>query len=208
MIIGKKKLSKKPRIESTSHIVNTSFGIYCEVGEYNNIENCQFGDFSYTGQYCFLQNVSLSKFVNIAACVRIGATDHPYDRPSLHHFTYRPTMYGWAKEDDWNFFQERESKTTNIGNDTWLGHGAIILPGVQVGDGAIVAAGSVVTKNVSPYAIVAGVPAKVIKYRFSEEIIEKLKYIQWWDWPIEDIKIRLRDFQGNIEDFVKKYDVI
>lgn len=76
---------------------------------------------------------------------------------------------------------------TRIGNDVWLGHGAMVMSGVSIGDGAIVGAGAVVARDVPPYAIVAGNPAKVVRKRFSEEQIEALLAIRWWDWPIEKI---------------------
>lgn len=89
-----------------------------------------------------------------------------------------------------------------IGNDVWIGANAIILQGVTIGDGAIIAAGAVVTKDVPPYAIVGGVPAKVIKYRFSDEVILKLLQIKWWDKPEEWIIQKLEKFT-DVSGFVK-----
>ena len=74
-----------------------------------------------------------------------------------------------------------------IGNDVWVGEGARILSGVTIGDGAVIGSRAVVTKNIPPYAIAVGVPAKVLKYRFSPEVIEKLLRIKWWNWPIQKI---------------------
>ena len=91
-----------------------------------------------------------------------------------------------------------------IGNDVWVAFGATILSGVKIGDGAVVAAGSVVTKDIPPYAIVGGVPAKVIKYRFDDEIIKSLQDIKWWDWDQETIKKRVGDFTEP-EVFIQKY---
>jgi acetyltransferase-like isoleucine patch superfamily enzyme len=79
-----------------------------------------------------------------------------------------------------------------IGNDVWIGFGCTILSGVKIGDGAVVAARSVVTKDVPPYAIVGGVPAKVIKYRFNEDIIEKLLKLKWWNWKEDKIKKNMK----------------
>lgn len=205
MNISDKKLTKKPNLSDSSFIKNTEFGDFVEIGVDNFIENSKIGDFSYTGQFCFIQNANIEKYSNIAACVRIGATNHPMERPTLHHFTYRPVMFGFDESDDSEFFKDRESHVANIGNDTWIGHGSIILPGVKVGDGAVVGAGSVVTKDVSPYAIVAGNPAKLIRYRFSEEVIEKMLKIKWWDFSTEYIKENYKDFRLNINDFIKKY---
>lgn len=192
-------------IPSTAHLTNVTYGQYCEIGEYNWIENTHFEDMSYTGQFCFLQNVQVGRFANIAAMVRIGATNHPYERPSLHHFTYRTSLYGWADQDDQAFFDKRVSQVTEIGEDTWIGHGSIILPNLSVSRGAIVAAGSVVTKDVPPYAIVAGVPAKVVKSRYPKDVIAGMEATQWWAWDLEVIRDRLEDFRGSAEDFIAKY---
>lgn len=94
-----------------------------------------------------------------------------------------------------------------VGNDVWIGHGAIILPGVEIGDGAVVGAGAVVTKSVQPYAIVGGSPAKLIRYRFSQEMISKLLAIQWWHWDDEKIKGEAAALTGPIETFVARHFV-
>jgi lipopolysaccharide transport system ATP-binding protein len=93
-----------------------------------------------------------------------------------------------------------------IGNDVWIGIDVVILPGVQIGDGAIVAAGSVVTKNVGDYEIVGGNPARHIRNRFTDEQIRELKRIKWWDWPIGKIKANQRLLQSsNIDEFIGKF---
>lgn len=199
-------LSEKPFIHENVELENTELGTFTEIGLYNFIENTTLDDYSYTGQFCFIQNANIGKFVNIAAKVRIGPTDHPYERPSLHHFTYRKKMYGFGDQDDIEFFKKRESQTVKVGHDSWIGHGAIIQPGVTIGNGAIVGSGAVVTKDVPPYAIVVGVPAKVIKYRFSKEEISALWRIGWWDWPHAIIKDRIDDFQMDIARFIDLYD--
>ncbi|WP_352792424.1 CatB-related O-acetyltransferase [Mesorhizobium sp. M0771] len=93
----------------------------------------------------------------------------------------------------------------SVGNDVWIGHGAIILPGVSIGDGAIVGAGSVVTKDVPPYAIVAGNAARLIRYRFAEDVIAKMLSIRWWEWSDEKVKQEAASLLGPIEAFVAQH---
>lgn len=205
MMTEKKRIQKEPFINRDCSIVNTSLGDYTEVGIFNFFENVSFGDFSYTGQFCFVQNAVIGKFSNIAPMVRIGPTNHPIERPTLHHFTYRREMFGFADKDDQEFFRKRESNKTYIGHDTWIGHGAIIMPGIKIGNGAVVGSGAVVTKDVGAYSIVAGVPAKLIRKRFQEDVIKKLECIEWWHWSYEKIKENFNDFLLDIDSFVEKY---
>ncbi len=93
-----------------------------------------------------------------------------------------------------------------IGNDVWIGDSVTIMGGVRIGDGAVIAAGSVVVKDVPPYAMVGGNPARIIKHRFSDDIIEKLRRIAWWNWTSEEISSRKDDMQGEVEAFADKYD--
>lgn len=92
-----------------------------------------------------------------------------------------------------------------IGNDVWVGHAATILSGVKVGNGAVIAAGSIVINDVPDYAIVAGVPAKVVKYRFSQNQIDKLLEIRWWEWDEDTIHSNKDDFYLPVDEFISKY---
>jgi len=94
-----------------------------------------------------------------------------------------------------------------VANDVWIGRDALIMPGIHIADGAIVAAGAVVTANVPPYAIVGGVPAKLIRYRFSEDIIEQLLVIRWWEWDDEKIKQEAALLMGPIERFLERHAI-
>lgn len=111
-------------------------------------------------------------------------------------------LYGHWKA-NWNLPQD--IRYVIVGNDVWIGTRAILLPEVKVGDGAIVGAGAVVTHNVPPYAIVVGVPAKVIGFRYSKEQIDKLLKIAWWNWGINKIRANIDYFYGDIDVFINKF---
>jgi phosphonate metabolism protein (transferase hexapeptide repeat family) len=150
---------------------------------------------------------TIGKFVNIAASVRINATNHPMSRATLHHFTYRAHNYWDDAEDETEFFAARRARRVVIGHDVWIGHGATILPGVTIGNGAVVGAGAVVSKDVAPYTIVGGVPAKLIRRRFPEEIGKRMDRLAWWDWDHARLRAALDDFRSlEAEAFLAKYD--
>ncbi|MEF2783194.1 chloramphenicol acetyltransferase [Erysipelotrichaceae bacterium HCN-30851] len=199
------KLDKKPYIEKGAEVVNTTFSIYNKVGKDCTIENSSFGKYSYCEPYTMIQNTIIHSFVDIARNARIGATQHPIERPTSHHITYRKQMYGIHQEDDKEFFKRRENTITEIGHDVWIGHGVIIEAGIHVGNGAVIGSGAVVTHDVPPYAIVAGVPAKVIRFRFEQKQIEALQEIAWWDWDDEVFRQRIDDFSLDIDKFIDKY---
>ncbi|PTQ56810.1 MAG: Chloramphenicol acetyltransferase [Candidatus Carbobacillus altaicus] len=202
-----KRLHETPLIGERSQLIETKLGPFSEVGPYNTLEYVELGDYSYTGPYCIVQHARIGKFSNIAAMVRIGPTAHPVERPTLHHITYRRRLYGVGEKDDEAFFSWRRAQVATIGHDTWIGHGAIIMPGVTVGNGAVVGSGAIVTRDVAPYTVVVGVPARPLRMRFSEEIVEALERIRWWDWPHDRIRERIDDLAGNVETFVERYDV-
>src|SRR6202035_4147784 len=94
-----------------------------------------------------------------------------------------------------------------IGNDAYIGRGAMVLSGVTIGDGAVVGARAVVTRDVRPYAVVVGNPAREVRRRFSDEVVEALLRIRWWDWPDEVVAERVHELNGlSVEDFVSRYD--
>lgn len=148
--------------------------------------NVHMGDYSSVGIDSKISNAIIGRYTVIAREVYVGVGAHPTNFLTAHSIFYKNSPWGfhpeWVKRIDYN-----ESPVCHIGNDVWIGTRAIIMDGVNVSDGAIVAAGSVVTKDVPPYAVVGGVPAKVIKYRFPQEMIDCLLDIQWWNLPDNEI---------------------
>ncbi|MCZ7467796.1 acetyltransferase [Agrobacterium sp. O3.4] len=193
-------------VHSTASIRDSGIGKCCEILADTALNNTDLGDYSYLGPRCMVGDATIGKFCAIAAEVRIGAPNHPMDRPSMHRFSYCPEYYSADAVRDDAFFDRRKQDRSVIGNDVWIGHGVIVLPGVRVGDGAVLAAGAVVTKDVPSYTIVGGVPAKIIRERFSRSIARQLAAIAWWDWPFETIMARLADFQSSdIEAFCERW---
>ena len=166
-------------------VINSDIDKTSVIGVSCNIVGSSMDRYSYCGHECQIVNCEIGSFCSISDHVFIGGAEHPLDWVSTSPVFQNTKHSGPAKR--FAKFDLPKSKKTVVGNDVWIGHGAIIKAGVKIGDGAAVAAGAVVTKDVPPYAVVGGVPAKVIKNRFTEEVIARLEEIQWWDFPDEEI---------------------
>ena len=166
-----KRLGEAPAIDPSASLRDTRLGRYCEVGARTKLAECVFGDYSYVANDSDIIYATLGRFCSIAAQVRINPGNHPLERVALNHFTYRSAAYGLG-DDDADFFAWRRDHHVTLGHDVWIGHGATILPGVTVGNGAVIGSGAVVTKDVAPYTVVGGNPAKRIRSRS-----KKLTYV-------------------------------
>jgi len=203
---SEKNLGDDPDIHRTASVRASTFGRFCEVGARTKVAESSFGDYSYVVNDSDIIYTTVGKFCSIAAHTRINPGNHPLERVALSHFTYRSSSYDMG-QDDAAFFDWRRSFRCVMGNDVWIGHGAIVLPGVKLGNGAAVGAGTVVTKDVPAFAIVVGNPGKILRYRFSPETIEKLERIAWWDWTHDKLRQGMLDFRHmSAEDFCAKYE--
>ena len=197
----------EPLVHAGCSLTNSTFGAWVEIGADTRVANSHFGDYSYCDRMCDIANAEIGKFANIASSVRIGATDHPMEKASLHHFLYRSASYWEDAEDDADWFQHRKSRRAVIGHDTWIGHGALIKPEVTIGRGAVVASGAVVTKDVAPYTIVGGNTARLIRRRYPEQVADRMMALGWWDWDHAVLRERLEDFRSlKAEEFLEKYE--
>lgn len=198
--------AQAPVIHDGAAVTGSTLGRFCEIGAGSRVQHSELGDYSYCDRFADIANADIGKFANIASFVRIGATDHPLDRASLHHFMYRSADYWEGAENDAAFFAHRAARRTVIGHDTWLGHNCQIKPDITVGDGAVVAAGAVVTKDVAPYTIVAGMPARLLRARLAPDLAERLIALAWWDWDHDRLGAALADFRAlPVAAFLEKY---
>lgn len=197
-------LSDKPTVHQSSSVLNSQAGTWVSIGPENKIVESIFGDYTYTMDDVTANYSDIGKFVNIASHVCINPSDHPMNRVTQHHMTYRRKSYGFSETDDTEIFDWRRKRRVTIGHDVWIGHGATIMKGVTIGTGAVIGSGAIVTKDVEPYSVVVGVPARKVKERFSKEVVEQLMDIAWWDWSREQLEERFFEL-NDLESFLEKY---
>lgn len=204
--LKQKKLFSRPLIHESSTVINSRFGEYTEIAAGCFCNEITLEDYSYLSSCVRAIWCDIGRFSSIASHCVINPGNHPYQRVTQSHCTYRCRQYGFADQDDDAFFEWRRQDAVTIGHDVWLGHGVYVMPGAKIATGAVVAAGSVVTRNrpVGPYEIAAGSPAKPVKKRFSDRTIDRLLEIRFWDWPREKLEQGFRDLY-DVEAFIEKY---
>lgn len=205
-----KKAIKELKIRYPNSIILGNVWITpdCKLGNHTviypnvSLSNTIIGDYTYV-DVSRIMNTTIGNFCSIGHSCRIGTRQHP----SRIFVSTSPIFYSVDNGCKMTFVKENlfeESKQIEIGNDVWVGLNSIILDGVKIGDGAIIGAGAVVTKNVDDYAIVGGVPAKLIRYRFEKQQIDFLKSFKWWDKDIKWIEKNHESFI-NIDDFIESH---
>lgn len=173
-----------------------------KVGASSNCIRVNMGRYSYMGFHNSICDTTIGAFCSIASYCAIGGGKHPLDAVSTS-----PVFYARRNSLKRSFAElpELENKGVEIGHDVWIGEAVFIKDGVKIGTGAVVGAHSVVTKDIAPYAIVGGAPAKVLRYRFDEETIKKLLDSKWWDWADEKLTKTGRTF-GSVVEFFRNGD--
>lgn len=161
--------------------------------------------FSYVSPNSLMHRVSIGRYCSIGDGVSI-LSSHPTDRLTAHPMTYESIFGSPFEVHDQSFLKfDNKLKTTRIGNDVWIGAGTKIMTGVSIGDGCIIGAGSVVTKDIEPFSVVAGVPAMLIRKRFTDSMIERIKKVVWWQYNLLGHKLQWNDITtclDQIEDLV------
>jgi acetyltransferase-like isoleucine patch superfamily enzyme len=189
------------------NIKNTFEGLNT-IGKNCEIATCTIGLGSYVSDNSVIKNVLIGRFCSIGSNVQTYLGLHPSKIFVSTHPAFfssqKPAGFSFANE---NVFEEHifiypdKKYVVEIGNDVWVGNNVTILDGLKIGDGAIIAAGSIVTKDILPYSIVGGIPAKLMRFRFTEDQIKKMLVIKWWNWDFNRIKASSKWF-NNIESFI------
>lgn len=197
----------EPRPHPTAELKNCRLGRHVAVGERCVLREVTVGDFSYFERHAEAIYAGIGKFCSIAANTRINALEHPIERITQHKVSYRPNEYFRYLGVDEAFRRRRQGRRVEIGHDVWIGHGAVVMPGIAIGNGAVVGANAVVTRDVQPFEIVAGVPARVLRMRFTPGIVERIEGLAWWDWPEARLFEAVPDMQRlSIEAFLDKWE--
>lgn len=184
-------------------VINSQIHKTAKINSGATIVDCTIGRYTYTCYDDEIVNCEIGQFCSISDEVVIGGAEHPIEWVSTSPVFQNVKHSGPKKRFSKHDFEG--IARTHIGNDVWIGRRAIVKAGVNIGDGAVVGSGAVVTKDVPPYAIVAGMPAKVIKYRFDEDTIAQLLKTKWWDMPDEKIEKHAGNFT-NVHVFLKELE--
>lgn len=156
-------------------------------------DNVSIGRYTYMQMGCNINNAVIGRFCSLGDNVLVGPWSHPLDRVSTS-----PRIYREILQEEYEDMPDK----TEIGNDVWIGSNAVIMGGVHVGDGAVIGASAVVTKDVPAYAIAVGNPARVIRYRFDENETKKLQVVQWWTWEDKEIQGKGIEFLNNLSNIL------
>ena len=177
------------------------------VGNNTYLSGTTFGYGSFVGFGCEFSNCNIGRYCSLGSNIRVVSATHPVKGFISTHPAFFSDTY-WFHYVQMSKFKEHLTNADgfecSIGNDVWIGDNVLILGGCKIGDGAIIGMGSVVLHDVPPYTIVAGIPAKEIRKRFPDEVVDSLQQIKWWNKPIEWIDNNAEDF-SNVEGFVSKY---
>lgn len=204
-ISARKKLEKEPAVHPEATVINSELGHWTEIGRQCSVDESVLGDYSYLVHHSSMIYTKVGKFCSIAAFCRVNPGNHPLEHAALHHFSYRSHQFDLG-EDNEEFFNWRRSYPVTLGHDVWLGHGVTVLPGVTIGSGAAIGAGAVVSRDIEPFTVAAGVPARPIRQRFDDRVIADFLEMEWWHWPHKQIQHALLDFRClSGKEFAEKY---
>ena len=195
-VVKQSTIGERSTVDRDSVVISSRIGDCCDIEKRNLIRNAVIGDMTYTGSETNIMWAEVGKYCCISRQVDIGGNEHNIQSASMMP-TYRLKNRLGGK-----LSKHPQEEPVYVGNDVWIGQGVSIVrkSGLTIGDGAVIGSGAVVTKSIPPYAIVVGVPARVIRYRFSEDVIDRLRKIRWWDWPQAEILAHWDDLSADLQE--------
>jgi virginiamycin A acetyltransferase len=203
LLFNRERIKAFARISPLALFYHSTIGKGSRIYAFSKVSNTSVGKYCYVSYDCILNNCAIGNYCSFARRVKIGLGVHPSNYISTSPVFYsrnNPLKVALVKEQRFEEF-----KRTTIGNDVWIGVNAVILDGLTIGDGAIIGANAVVTKDVPPFAIVGGVPARIIKYRFEPEQVKELLDLRWWEKDAAQLAGCIEFFQGNNVKALKQY---
>ena len=181
-------------MHSTEVSPDTQLERGAHIAHHASLRGCRIGAWTSIGRYSKLAYANVDRYCSISWDVTLGAIQHPLDRLTTHAFPYVPGLGFYDGE------SRQQHTPTEVGSDVWIGAQSVVMPGIRIGHGAIVGAGSVVTHDVAPYEVVAGSPARRIRARCSEPLVERLLALAWWTWPESVIRENIEVFLRPLDD--------
>ena len=229
VITNDSKLGDGITIWKNVRVINSEIGDNCNIGDvttvrdskigrnviiqrYVDLLRVEIGDYSVIEKFDVFHDIKIGKFCEISWHCNGGGDNHNYHLPTIHHF-YWNKQFGFESDSitlgGVNFNNKILAEECEIGHDCWIGAGVTINRKVHIGNGVVIGSGSVVTKDIPDYAIVVGIPAKIIRYRFDDKTIDSLKKISWWDWPYEILQENRHLFEVEVcDDTLSKMEEI
>ncbi len=187
------RISSYETLDPFAVITAVNFEKGVMISRHASVSNSSIGKYSSVGRNSKVTHARIGAFCAISWDCTINALFHPTDHLSISAFAYVPHVGGFVKDRTQGYSE------VVIGNDVWIGAQAIIMPGIQIGNGAIIGAGSVVTKSVAAYEVVCGNPARHLRWRFEPDICNELTALQWWTWSDQKLKANIHLFHEKVE---------
>ena len=184
-------VNRNIKLASLAKIMNSNLTGNLFLGLASCINRCEIGRYVGVAYFSYLADACCGHYCTFGSRVSVGAFSHPTELLTIHEVGFRDTTESYSETiltSDSQRYRDARAIKTIIGNDVWVGDNSVIIKGVEIGNGVIVAAGSVVTKDVAPYSIVAGNPSRTIRKRFSDDIIDRIQATRWWDYSMQELK--------------------
>lgn len=191
-------LSHKSTIGDFGTVRESNIGERSSIQRYGDIWGLDLGRYTCIGRVSTIQETKIGSFCALADYLTIGCDDHDYKMITTHPF-WHDTSWGISEDEAFcaEYRRKEYEQPCEIGNDVWMGAGVMVCRNVVIGNGCVIGAGAIITKDIPPYSVVVGVPGKVIKKRFYDEIIDRLQRANWWDLPIDVIKKHIGIFKND-----------